>query len=157
MCRCKSATWRCQPAPFTTDGWCKKKNVALFFFQLICSLLLFKCQNRKYSHCTLLYISIYVFIYIFVCFFLTYNVSPLFSRLRVLVGLFSKSISSNRNALDRCWKDSSLECTVADWINKAEPKGGREGRYWRGEGDVSELSLPTVQLIEMGLGFSFSL
>lgn len=26
-----------------------------------------------------------------------------------------------------------------------------------GEGDVSELSLPTVQLIEMGLGFSFSL
>lgn len=48
-------------------------------------------------------------------------------------------------------EDNSLECTVADWINKAKRRGGGGG------GGVCELSLPIVQLIKIGLAFSLSL
>lgn len=96
-----------------------------------------------------IYISIYVFIYIFVVFFLHTTCLLYLADCRVLVGLFSKSISSNRNALDRCWKDSSLECTVADWINKAEPKGGREG-IGGGRGMSRSLAYLLYNLLKWG-------
>lgn len=138
------------PACTSNHWWLMQKVKCSLFISLTWGLMLYKCQNKWDSTTESINIAPSSDICVF---FYTYNGSPLF--MESLVGLsFLKSISSNRNALDQCWKDSSLECTVADWINKAKPKGERRGEA---RGDVWELSLPTVQLIEIGLGFNFTL
>lgn len=110
---------------------------------LNCSIMLFKDQktNRVLLHkiLTLHRPRINVF---------TYNGSPLMTRLKSLVGLFFKAIA----ATGMHW--TSAERTAP--LNAPSLTESTKQTLKEGEG-VWERSLPTVQLIQMGLGFSFSL
>lgn len=114
----------------------------------------------------------FLFFFFFFCF--TYNGSPLWSRLESLVGLclfvssffFRKKKQKTKRlaATGMHWtsaeKDSSpwmhrrwLNQQSKAWKEEEGEEGGRKkGRRWW---CLWELSLPTVQLIEIGLGFCF--